>query len=71
MSIASGKRRCRPRRLPAGSFVPNGSGLFDMLGNVREWAEDCGRRNYEGALSDGSACVRRFATGSAPTRAAT
>ena len=43
----------------AGSFDPNGFGLFDMLGNVWEWVEDCGHRNYEGAPTDGSAWVRR------------
>ncbi len=39
---------------PVGSFAPNGWGLYDMLGNVWEWTEDCWHYGYEGAPSDGS-----------------
>src|SRR5262249_26270711 len=31
---------------PAGSFNPNGFGLFDMHGNVFEWTEDCWHETY-------------------------
>ena len=41
----------------AGSFPPNGFGLHDMLGNVREWVEDCYHDSYRGAPSDGSARI--------------
>ena len=50
-----GERRGGARTAPAGSFPPNGFGLFDMAGNVWEWVEDCGHPDYTGAPSDGSA----------------
>lgn len=38
-----------------GSYKPNGFGLYDTMGNVWEWVEDCYRASFEGAPMDGSA----------------
>jgi formylglycine-generating enzyme len=53
---------------PVGSFPPNRFGLYDMLGNVLNWTEDCWNANYSGAPADGTAwqsgdCGRRVVRG--------
>ena len=40
---------------PVGSFPANGFGLYDMVGNVEEWTEDCWHERCYGAPTDGSA----------------
>ena len=56
---------------PTGKYKPNAWGLYDMLGNVREWVEDCHQVGYEGAPADGSArahsgaCEKRVVRGGA------
>ncbi len=53
---------------PVGLKNPNQFGLYDMLGNVWEWTQDCWNGNYKGAPTDGSAwtqedCSRRVLRG--------
>jgi formylglycine-generating enzyme required for sulfatase activity len=43
-----------PRVPPIGSFKPNPWGLYDMLGNVANWVEDCYVDSYSGTPTDGS-----------------
>ena len=53
----------------AGWFIrPERFGLYDMVGNVWEWVQDCYHDNYNGAPTDGSAwtggdCSRRVVRG--------
>jgi formylglycine-generating enzyme required for sulfatase activity len=39
---------------PVGSFAPNRFGLYDMVGNVQSFVEDCYHDSYTGAPMDGS-----------------
>ena len=38
-----------------GSFEPNAFGIYDTIGNVLEWTEDCASPNWRGAPTDGDA----------------
>jgi formylglycine-generating enzyme required for sulfatase activity len=43
------------RTVAVDSYQPNPWGLYQVLGNVSEWTEDCWHDNYNGAPTDGSA----------------
>ena len=40
------------RTAPVGAYTANGYGLYDVIGNVWEWTQDCWNENYEGAPRD-------------------
>ena len=52
-----------------GSYAPNAFGVYDTVGNVWEWVEDCWHDSYSGAPTDGGAwmsggeCGRRVLRG--------
>lgn len=47
---------------PVGSFPPNAFGLYDMIGNVWQWTEDCAYRYADPAQKD---CSRHIIRGGA------
>jgi formylglycine-generating enzyme required for sulfatase activity len=49
------KGEYRQSALPVDSFQANSWGLYQVHGNVWEWAEDCYHDSYRGAPTDGSA----------------
>jgi formylglycine-generating enzyme required for sulfatase activity len=56
------------RPLPVDGLRANPFGLYDMLGGVAQWTEDCWFPDYRGAPSDGAAreartCMRRVLRG--------
>ena len=64
--------RCRdnyPDVAPTGALRGNAFGLYDMIGNVAEWVEDCYTDSYIGRPRDGRAwvwgggCTRRVLRG--------
>jgi formylglycine-generating enzyme required for sulfatase activity len=64
---------CSDARLntaPVGSYAPNAFGVYDMIGNVSEWVDDCFTATHDALNSsgasptiDGGACARRIAKG--------
>jgi formylglycine-generating enzyme required for sulfatase activity len=54
-SMAWYEKNSEDKLHPVGQKQPNAWGLYDMHGNVNEWAMDYSHENYNGAPTDGSA----------------
>jgi formylglycine-generating enzyme required for sulfatase activity len=52
---------------PVGSYAPNAFGIYDMIGNLAEWVEDCLTQSYASMQSDGTPatgdCSKRMVRG--------
>ncbi len=64
----SGSQWSDKQTASVGSFAPNAFGLYDMIGNVWEWTQDCWNDSYSAAPVDGSPwltgdCGRRVVRG--------
>lgn len=56
--LGSNKGTWRQATVPVSSFNANPFGLYNVLGNVSEWVQDCQHDTYVGAPTDGSAWVK-------------
>jgi formylglycine-generating enzyme required for sulfatase activity len=71
--FSSGDNYCndmQANHASVGSYKPNAFGLYDTIGNVYEWVEDCFVDSYAAAPTDGSAvlsnnCDKRVVRGGA------
>ena len=62
-----GSQQDKKETTPVGKFARNAFDLYDMVGNVWQWVEDCGHDDYNGAPTDGTAwrgkCDNRVTVG--------
>ncbi len=59
LSYGGGPKAQAPRKtLPVGRFGPNAFGLYDAVGNVAQWTQDCWNADLRNLPADGSAQTR-------------